>query len=165
MPAETQQAPNDSESESHYSDSELSSDDGITIENGDHERTTTSNKYPTTYEIVTEKTDVPTEDDSDTDKSLEQMLLSLRKTMSRKILKAAGMARSMDDEVYKQSLEEALNRVDYFAKRKEYYKNESKKLEEETKPLKKEVDDLKARANTLEAGMKAAREKAMELFK
>jgi hypothetical protein len=162
MNAEPQQASDDHDSESNYSDSvsEYSSDPDPTAEDGDHQHTTTSNKHPITYEIVTEKPDILTQDDSDTDNSLEQMLLNLRRTMNDEILKAAGMAKSMDslhEEAYQQGLEEASNRVNRLANRKEYYKNESKKLEEEKKSLRKEVDDLKA-------GMNAARKRAIELF-
>jgi chromosome segregation ATPase len=163
MNAEPQQASDDHDSGSNYSDSEseYSSDPDPTAEDGDHQHTTTSNKHPRTDEIVTEKPDILTQDDSDTDNSLEQILLSLRRTMNDEILKAAGMAKSMNslhDEAYQRSLEEASNRVNRLAHRKEHYKNESRRLEEERKSLREEVDNLKA-------GMDAAREKAMELFK
>lgn len=162
MNAEPQQASDDHYSESNYSDSrsEYSSDPDTTAEDGDHQHATTSNKHLRTYEIVTEKPDILTQHDSDTDNSLEQILLSLRKTMNDEVLKAAGMAKSMNsshDEAYQRGLEEASNRVNRLANRKEYYKNESRRLEEERKSLREEVDNLKA-------GMDAARKRAMGLF-
>jgi hypothetical protein len=168
MNAEPQQASDDHEIESNYSDSvsEYSSDTDPTAEDGDHQHTTTSDKHPRTYENVTKKPDILTQDD--TDNSLEKMLLSLRETMNDEILKAAGMAKSMDslhDEAYQQGVEEASNRVNRLANRKEYYKTKNKELEDENKFWKKEVDKSEVRVNTLQAEMGAARERAMELFK
>lgn len=149
------------DSESNYSQSDSQSD----YASGDdptagHQPATTSNRHPGTSEAVTEKADLLTKDDSDTDNPLEQMLLILRKTMNDEILKAAGMARSMDPlhgEVCQQSLIEALDR-------KEYYKNKNKKLEDEKGFWVKEVDHLEGRVKTLQARMNAARERAMGLF-
>jgi hypothetical protein len=175
MNAKPQQASHDEDSEIDYSDSHYSSDSDTTAEDGDHQHTTTSNEHPRTYEIVTENPDILTQDDSDTDNSLEQILLSLRKTMNDEILKAAGMAKSMYDEAYQQSLDEASDRVNRLANRKEYYKNESRKLEEERKSLieyhknesrklEEERESLREEVDNLKAGMDAARKRAMGLF-
>ena len=149
-----------------YSQSEYSSDEDATIGDAKHQPVTTPNRNPRTPDTATKKADVLTRDD-DRD-TLEQMLLSLQRTTSDTILKAANMARSMNSlcgEACQQTLDEALRCEKQFYGRKEHYKKETKNLEKENKLLKEQVNDLKERANTLQAEKNTAREKVMELFR
>ena len=150
-----------------YSQSDYSSDEDATIGDAKHQSVTTPNRNPRTPDTATKKADVLTRDDSDAD-TLEQMLLSLQRTTSDTIFKAAGMAKSMNSlcgEACQQTLDEALRGEKQFYDRKEHYKNETKNLEKQNRLLKEQVDDLKERANTLQAEKITAREKVMELFR
>lgn len=153
---------------SNHSQSDYHSDDDTTTGNVDHQPATTSNRDPGAHDIVIERAASVTQDNSDTNNPLEDIMLDLREAIDGEILGVVERLASMDalnGGAYQESLREALDRVDHVTSRKEHYKLENERLTKENKLLKKLFDASKAKADTLQAATNAARERALNIFK
>jgi hypothetical protein len=164
-----------SDGRSIYSQSELEDGDHSTIGDTENPPAATSDELGALETTSEKEQSLSDDDDSSIEDDLPTMLMNLKDKIAKKLVYAIDRARSMESQQPEPSndakssdLETKLAEIersrDYEIRRKGLYKVRVKELTKINESLVKEKNDSTTRVNTLTAEIKAAREKAMEIF-